>query len=119
MGSAAGGGAGLARLQPLLTAVEGMTAADLGRQVAWFHAHGVGALFGYFGNQDAKHSDRFIAHASQSGLGLPDRDYYTKQDSASKALRVAYVDHMARIFLLGGRIDSQAHEEAANVLSLQ
>jgi len=120
MDSTAAEAAGLKPVQPLLDAVESMTStADLGSKVAWFHAHGVGLLFGFNGNQDPKNSDRFIAHAGQGGLGLPDRDYYTKQDSASKALRTEYVAHMRRIFVLGGRSESQAAQEADNVMALE
>src|SRR5262249_54388043 len=88
-------------------------------QVAWFHAHGVGALFAFFGNQDPKHSDRWIAHAGQGGLGLPDRDYYTKQDSAAKALRTEYVAHVARILVLAGESEAAAAKHADDVMALE
>src|SRR5262249_59709689 len=88
MDSVAAEAAGMKPVQPLLTAVDGMASVqDLARQVAWFHTHGVGALFTWLGNQDPKNSDRFIVHAGQGGLHLPDRDYYTQTDSASVALR--------------------------------
>ena len=120
MDSVAAEKAGLTPVQPLLTAVDGMTStADLAKQVAWFHAHGVGTLFAWFGNQDAKQSDRVIAHAGQGGLGLPDRDYYTKQDSASKALRSEYVAHMARTFVLAGESDADAARHADAVMALE
>ena len=120
MDSVAAEKAGLTPVQPLLTAVDGMTSTnDLAKQVAWFHAHGVGTLFGWFGNQDAKQSDRVIAHAGQGGLGLPDRDYYTKQDSASKAMRVEYVAHMARVFVLAGESASDAAKHADAVMALE
>ena len=120
MDSAAAEKAGLSPLQPLLTAVDGMTSTtELARQVAWFHAHGVGALFGFFGNQDAKNSTRVIAHAGQGGLGLPDRDYYTKTDSASKALRVEYVAHMVRTFELAGETEASATKHANDVMALE
>src|SRR5262249_6193470 len=55
MDSTAAEAAGLAPVQPLLTAVDGLAStADLAKQIAWFHAHGVGALFAFFGNQDPK-----------------------------------------------------------------
>ena len=120
MDSVAAEKAGLTPVQPLLTAVDGMkSTADLARQVAWFHAHGVGTLFGWFGNQDAKQSDRVIAHAGQGGLGLPDRDYYTKQDSTSKALRTEYVAHMVRVFVLAGESSADAAKHADAVMALE
>ena len=120
MDSAAAEQAGLSPVQPLLTAVDGMKSTrDLPRQVAWFHAHGIGTAFGWFGNQDAKNSARVIAHATQGGLGLPDRDYYLKTDSASAALRTAYVQHMGNLFVLAGEADSQARAHAEAVLALE
>jgi len=120
MDSTAAEAAGLKPVQPLLTAVDGMASvSDLGRQVAWFHAHGVGAVFAWFGNQDPKNSDRFIVHAGQGGLHLPDRDYYTKTDSASKALRVEYVAHIARCFALAGEAASAASRDADAVMTLE
>jgi predicted metalloendopeptidase len=120
MDSAAAEKAGLAPVQPLLTAIDGMTSTrDVARQVAWMHAHGVGALFGFFGNQDAKNSARVIAHAGQGGLGLPDRDYYTKTDSASAALRKEYLAHMARVFVLAGESEASAAKHADDVMALE
>jgi len=120
MDSAAAERAGLKPIEPLLAAVDGMTSvADVARQVSWFHAHGTGALFGYFGNQDPKNSARVIAHAAQGGLGLPDRDYYTKPDSASQALREAYVEHIGRMFVLAGADEAAARKQAADVLALE
>jgi putative endopeptidase len=120
MDSTAAEAAGLKPVQPLLTAVEGMTSVDdLARQAAWFHAHGVGTMFAWFGNQDPKNSDRFIVHAGQGGLHLPDRDYYTKTDSASKALRTEYVAHMARCFVLAGEDAGAAQKHADAVMTLE
>ena len=112
--------AGLAPVQPLLDGINGITStARLASQVAWLHAHGIGTLFGYFGNQDAKNSSRVIAHAGQGGIGLPDRDYYIKQDSASKALRAEYVSHMGRMFALAGEDEPLADQHAGDVLALE
>ena len=120
MDSATAERAGLRPVEPLLAAVDGMTSpAGLARQVAWFHAHGVNALFGFFGNQDAKNSARVIAHASQGGLGLPDRDYYTKTDAASQALRAEYVAHVGRMFVLAGEDEAGARRHADEVLALE
>src|SRR6266571_7156659 len=55
--------------------------ADLLKAIAHLHTIGVGAFFGFGAGQDAKDSSRDIAQAGQGGLGMPDRDYYTKQDA--------------------------------------
>ena len=80
---------------------------------------GVKAGFNFRSTQDAKNSARVIAEAYQGGLGLPDRDYYTKTDSASLALLAAYQDHIARMFRLLGDDSAAAARGAAAVLSLE
>jgi len=120
MDSTAAEKAGVAPLQPLLTAVDGIKSTkELARQVAWFHANGIGTAFGWFGNQDPKNSSRVIAHASQGGIQLPDRDYYLKTDSASVALRTEYVAHMGRMFVLIGQDEAAARAHADGVMALE
>src|SRR5438067_3423986 len=70
---------------------------DLLKAIARLHAIGVGAFFEFGSGQDAKDSTREIAQAHQGGLGLPDRDYYTKTDNDSKKKRAAYVEHVAKM----------------------
>src|SRR5438132_8902945 len=73
---------------------------DLLKEIAHLHTIGVPALFDFDAGQDAKDSTRDIAQAAQGGLGLPDRDYYTKTDEASKKLRDQYVDHVTKMLTL-------------------
>src|SRR5713226_799638 len=73
------------------------------KEIGHLHAIGVSAFFNFGSGQDAKDSAREISQAVQGGLGMPDRDYYTKTDDASKKLRDQYVDHVAKMLtLLGG-----------------
>src|SRR3984893_3757866 len=51
---------------------------DLLKEIASLHGMGIGVLFNFNSGQDDKDSSRDIAQASQGGLGMPDRDYYTK-----------------------------------------
>ncbi|CAN5759807.1 M13 family metallopeptidase [soil metagenome] len=77
--------------------------ADVLKTVAHLHMMGVRAFFTFSARQDEKNSEMMIAIAYQGGLGLPDRDYYTKSDEASQKLREQYVEHVAKMFnLLGG-----------------
>src|SRR5438874_7252788 len=75
---------------------------DVLKEIAHLHAIGMSGFFRFSSNQDAKNSTMVIAHASQGGLGLPDRDYYTKEDAASKKLRDQYVEHVTKMFMLLG-----------------
>ena len=63
---------------------------------------GISAAFNFGSTQDSKNSTSVIGGAAQGGLGLPDRDYYTKTDSASETIRKNYVAHMRRMFALAG-----------------
>ena len=111
---------GLKPVQPLLTAADDLeSASDVPGKIAWFHSHSVGSLFGFRTGQDPKRSDLVITLASQGGLGLPDRDYYSRADSASVALRAAYVAHVARTFQLAGAESSQARREAERIVALE
>ena len=67
-------------------------------------------LFAAGSTQDPDNSDQEIADLDQGGLGLPDRDYYTKEDAKSKEIRERYVQHVQKVFELLG--DNPAGREA-------
>lgn len=69
---------------------------------------GVNSLFSIYVGQDDKNSEQYITHLSQSGLGLPDRDYYTKSDQKSKEIQAAYQTHIGKMFSLIDAEDSEA-----------
>jgi putative endopeptidase len=69
--------------------------------------------------QDFKNSAEVTFEVYQGGLGLPDRDYYTKTDDKSKATRDAYVKHVAKMFELLGDDPTKAAAEAQTVLTLE
>src|SRR5439155_11443069 len=88
-------------------------------EIARFHAHRIPAVFGFSAAQDFKNSTAVIAQAVQGGLGLPDRDYYTKDDDKSRQTRDEYLKHVARTFQLLGDTQDRAASEAQTVLSLE
>jgi putative endopeptidase len=76
-------------------------------------------LFSFGSNQDYRDASQVIAEADQGGLGLPDRDYYLKDDAKSVELRKAYVAHVQKMFeLLGDRPDLAA-AEAQTVMRIE
>jgi predicted metalloendopeptidase len=91
----------------------------LEEEVARFHARRVPAVFGFGATQDYKDSRSVIAQASQGGLGLPDRDYYTKDDDKSKATREEYVRHVARTFELLGDTAEASAASARTVMGIE
>jgi putative endopeptidase len=102
--------AGIKPIEPELARIALLkSSADLQAEVARLQREGVGALFRFGSNQDAKDSTQVIGGANQGGLGLPERDYYLRDDEKSKQLRDAYVKHVGKMFeLLGDPADKSA-----------
>ncbi len=114
--------AGVTPLRADLDAIEKLKdASDLAPLLAKLHlASGqVSPLFGFGSSQDYADSSRVIAFATASGLGLPDRDYYTKTDAKSQETRAKYLDHVARVFVLLGDDAAKAKVEAQTVMSIE
>jgi putative endopeptidase len=82
------------------------TKTDLVRVIAELGSSGVGGVFGHYIGPDAKKSDRYIVHLSQSGLGLPDRDYYW--DAKFRDKLTAYKTHVERMLTLAKIADAPA-----------
>ncbi len=64
------------------------------------------APLGLYVSQDQGHSDQYITSLNQSGLGLPDRDYYLNTDAPSVELRDQYRSHISKLFELAGIADA-------------
>jgi endothelin-converting enzyme/putative endopeptidase len=77
------------------------------------------ALFNFRSDQDYKNSAEVIAEADQGGLGLPDRDYYFKDDAKSVELRKAYVAHVQKMLELLGHAPAAASAEAKKILEIE
>ena len=73
--------------------------------------NGGGGPFNIYIWVDAKDSTRYVTYMWQSGLGLPDRDYYFKEDERSVELREAYIAHVEKMFELGGFDDPAGSAE--------
>ena len=76
-------------------------------------------LFGFGSNQDYADSSRVIAFANAGGLGLPDRDYYTKTDAKSEETRQKYVEHVQHMFELLGESPAVAKAHARTVMDIE
>ena len=92
---------------------------DVLHEVTTEYNMGVGAMFSFYANQDDKNSEQIVAHFDQGGLGLPNKDYYTKKDSATVNIRNAYVKYIAKIFTLAGDDSVNAQKEAASVMKIE
>ncbi|HEX8211344.1 MAG TPA: M13 family metallopeptidase [Longimicrobium sp.] len=91
--------------------------AALVAEVARLHQMGAASMFGFGAAPDLKNSTRTIAQLGQGGLGLPDRDFYTRTDSAAQRIRAEYVAHVGRMLALAGRRDG--HAEAERVMAIE
>jgi putative endopeptidase len=112
--------AGAKPIEPELTQIAAVeTLADLEAETARLHKQGVGVLFRFNSSQDAKDSSQVIGAAFQGGLGLPEREYYLKQDEKSLKLREDYVNHVASMFALLGDSADMTRAEAATVLKIE
>jgi endothelin-converting enzyme/putative endopeptidase len=78
-----------------------------------------GTLFRFTSDQDLGNSERVIAYALAGGLGLPDRDYYTKTDAKARQTRAQYAAHVARMLQLAGETVPDAQRDAQTVLRLE
>ena len=76
-------------------------------------------LFRFDSIQDFRDANQVIADADQGGLGLPDRDYYTKDDAKSVELRKQYVAHVGKMFELLGDQHETAAAEAQTVMRIE
>jgi endothelin-converting enzyme/putative endopeptidase len=69
--------------------------------------------------QDFRDASQVVANADQGGLGLPDRDYYTKEDAKSQELRKQYVEHVQKMLQLLGDAPDVAAKEAQTVMHIE
>jgi putative endopeptidase len=112
--------AGATPIRPELARIAAIsTPAQLQSEVARLHVDGVHVLFGFGSEQDRKNSEEMIAGLRQGGLGLPDRDYYLKDDARSKEIRGKYAAHVAKMLELLGDDAATATTEADSVMSIE
>jgi putative endopeptidase len=95
------------------------TAADVPGVIAQEIKIGVRALIGPRVSQDDKNSDKMALYLHQSGLGLPNRDYYFNTDTRTKNIRRAYLRHVASVFKLLGQDSTLANANATRVMALE
>ncbi len=111
---------GLSPLKPVFATIDGLKdSKHLPALLARLHTQGLPGGFGFFVGQDMKNSTRYLGNLIQSGTGLPDRDYYLKDDTRSKDIRAKYEAHIAKMFTLAGDAPDLAAVRAKVVLDLE
>jgi putative endopeptidase len=112
---------GLTPLQPALDRIAALKdRSGLAPLIGDLAAQGSSApLFLFRIQQDEKDSSKEIASISQSGLSLPDRDYYIVDNKHFQEIREQYTDHLISMFKLAGDTPDQAAKEASAVLAIE
>ena len=112
--------AGITPLQAEFARIDAVkNAAELLDVIAGLHMRAANPAFNFYVGQDATDSSQTIAVLGQGGLGLPDRDYYFKDDQKSKDLRAGYVNHLKKMFTLLGETPDVADKNGQSVMALE
>ena len=110
--------AGAAPLRPMLAEIRAISSrSDWATQSGRLFRQGVTAPFNGYVNSDDRIPTEMIARLTQSGLGLPDRDYYLRDDAALVEKRDAYQAYLAQLLTLAG--EANAAERAAAVVAFE
>jgi putative endopeptidase len=109
---------GLKPLQAELAAIDAIKELSaLPALMAHLNAIGAGAPYGLGINLDARNSTQYAVILFQGGLGMPDRDYYLKDDAKLKDARASYRAHVEKMLSMAG--ESKAADYAAAILNLE
>jgi len=112
--------AGLSLLHEELELIDKVTTKqDVQDLVARFHTFGLDPLFEGGVEQDFMDSKIYKFMIMQAGVGLPDVEYYTKEDDRSVEIRAEYVKHIARMFELLGDESEVAASNAEIIMDME
>jgi putative endopeptidase len=111
---------GVASVQPLFDQISTIqNKDDVMKVVADLHTKGIRPMYSLFSDADQKNSEMVVAYLYQGGLGMPDRDYYMKDDNKSKEIQDAYLGHLKKMFMLIGTDEPTSTTDAAIVYKLE
>lgn len=111
--------AGITPLASALARIDAVTPADLPAVLAMMHADGANGFFGAGPFPDFRDSTQTIIGIGQGGLGLPDRDFYLKEDPKSQTVRDAYVKYIGDDLTLAGWDAARAKAAAPRILAIE
>jgi putative endopeptidase len=107
-------------IKPLLTRIDGV--ADLSsllKLIIEEQKVGDGSIIGFYVGPDDKHSTVNIAQFYQTGIGLPEREYYFKTDSSTIKIQKAYKTYLSKLFQLTGTDAATAEKNANTVYDIE
>lgn len=112
--------AGTKPLQPIFGRIEKVQSQeDFADLMVYYKLHGLKHPFWAGVSVDDKDSEAHIFEISQSGLGLPDRDYYLKSDSSSASTQAKYREHIAEMLVLSGMKTDKSIESAKAIYDFE
>lgn len=112
--------AGATPIRPDLERIDAIDSrAEVVAEIHRQHQLGIAPLFRFSAQNDFKNSTQVIAAVSQGGLGLPDREYYLRDDEKFRNTRKEYVAHLQKMFELAGVPAAKAATDAERVIALE
>jgi putative endopeptidase len=104
---------GLAPAQAWLGQIKALSSkAGYPALIATARRNGVGSPFAAYIGQDDKEPEVYAVSVSQSGLGMPDRDYYLSKDAKFVETKAAYEKHLATQLTNAGEVNAAARAKA-------
>lgn len=120
MDSAAIDKAGLTPINHILQRIDAITDANgIINEITTSYVEGNGQLFGFGVSPDDKNVTQNIAQLYQGGLGMPDRDYYVKDDARTVKIRDAYKQYLVTMLTLMGEDSVAAKKDAMDIFKLE
>jgi endothelin-converting enzyme/putative endopeptidase len=111
---------GASALEPMMKRItQAKNSKALMAEISNLHRQGIRALFAFYPIQDFHDSRMMIANVDQGGLGMPDRDYYLKDDAKSVEIRNQYLAHVQKMLELAGEKSAEAAEDAKVVMKIE
>ncbi len=78
-----------------------------------------GSFLSFYVGADDKNSNKNIVSFGEAGIGLPEKDYYTKKDESTLKIKNAYITYIKKLFTLSGVDSISAAQQAANIIALE
>src|SRR3546814_902280 len=97
---------GLAPIEPWLNKIRAVDKAGLAKLLAEADRSGIQHFFGGYVGQDDKKPEVYIYTMFQGGIGMPDRDFYLKENERNTKLQAAYLQHLENVLTLAGEKDA-------------
>lgn len=111
---------GLKPIMPLIDRIKAIeNKIDLQDFIAYQNKIGGSAFFGFAIFPDLMNSNVYASYFAQDGLGLPDKDYYTKTDEKSVELRNKYISHTERMMGMSKLFEGNLSEKAKRIFQLE